>query len=1205
MSEDSNSSSNNNDVNGDYVSDDDVSKSDNSSEAASADGLTIPSGGGSTTGTGDRRESTTIRRRDPQLRMIRVIVFMVLFVAGVIVCAFVFYSARSAQTAEFDLRWTDQSEHIGDAFISEAASKMSNVDAFAITVQSHALLNRGQIGATWPLVSLPEFSYRASSILTNARAETLAMIPRVETNEKRMWEDYSVDHQGWREEGFAFQERFPDALQGSTGHGEHGGEQHDHRQLIEEMTHGMASGTNESSSQLRSIAEVIWNVHDGKPVRETGYGPYFPLWQHVPVHPGFPWVNYNMADVDIDIEAIQVVLNSENAVLGKYFDLSKASHGHDFPQVDEQYQENENLQYRRMAEMEHDASMDHNPNMSYGIPAASLWYPIFDEFDGNRTVVALLDVTVRFDSFFLHSLPPNANGIYCVVSNPCGQVFTFKIENEMVEFLGFDDLHEVEYEDYVLTQEMEVEGSTFTGIPLNDDYCRWKVDVYPSYQMEIAFYDNTPAIYAGAMAAIFIFTGLLLLLYDYLVERRQRYLADTANKTNAIVSSLFPDVVRDRLFENKNHSNVKKFMNDPSLGVDQTEGVRSGSAPIADLFPDCTVMFGDIAGFTAWSSAREPSQVFILLETVYGAFDKIAKRHGVFKVETIGDCYLAVTGLPDPQADHAIRMVKFSMACIDQVKELTKELEVSLGPDTADISFRIGLHSGPVTAGVLRGEKSRFQLFGDTVNTAARMESLGKAGMIQVSQETAMLIQDGGKGQWLRKRQDKVQAKGKGQLETYWINPSNRLDPGSKRQSMRRLHSSTTSEAENAQRQRLINWNVDLFSSLLKKVVMQRQKRAFKRRSSKHDLMQDDSSRHSFAGLIDDPVDNTLPRDEVTEAIKLHKVVGARIDQMEDLDSFELDPEVTEQLTEFIKAVSCLYHDNHFHNFEHACNVTMAARKFLCRVVSPDSHHAYTYGITNDPMIQFAIVFSALIHDLDHTGVSNFQLIKEGARIAALYDNKSVAEQNSVDLAWQLLTSPEYSDLLHAICATDDDYRRFRQLVVNAVLATDIFDKELVEFRNNRWKRAFHPDHASEHDDLDLKATIVLEHIIQTSDVGHTMQHWHMYQKWNQRLFFEMYEAYLNGRGDKDPSLGWYKGEMWFFDNYVIPLGKKLKECKVFGVASDECLNYALQNRKEWEEKGEAIVEDLVQKYKSQYQTEDDQPMSSRTRSSKGSEEDV
>jgi class 3 adenylate cyclase len=105
-------------------------------------------------------------------------------------------------------------------------------------------------------------------------------------------------------------------------------------------------------------------------------------------------------------------------------------------------------------------------------------------------------------------------------------------------------------------------------------------------------------------------------------------------------------------------------------------------------------MFADIAGFTAWSSVREPSQVFTLLEALYRSFDEIAKRRRVFKVETVGDCYVAVTGLPEPRRDHAVAMARFARECVTRMQILVKRLEVLLGPDTGDLELRAGLHSG-------------------------------------------------------------------------------------------------------------------------------------------------------------------------------------------------------------------------------------------------------------------------------------------------------------------------------------------------------------------------------------------------------------------------------------------------------------------------------------------------------------------------------
>ena len=136
------------------------------------------------------------------------------------------------------------------------------------------------------------------------------------------------------------------------------------------------------------------------------------------------------------------------------------------------------------------------------------------------------------------------------------------------------------------------------------------------------------------------------------------------------------------------------------------------------------------------------------------------------------DCYVAVTGLPTPEVRHAVIMVKFAMDCRYKMGEITRQLEATLGPDTGSLALRVGLHSGPTTAGVLRGAKSRFQLFGDTVNTAARMESNGLPQKIHVSQVTADLLVAAGKRCWLVKRDELIEAKGKGKMQTWWVNPS-------------------------------------------------------------------------------------------------------------------------------------------------------------------------------------------------------------------------------------------------------------------------------------------------------------------------------------------------------------------------------------------------------------------------------------------------
>ena len=554
-------------------------------------------------------------------------------------------------------------------------------------------------------------------------------------------------------------------------------------------------------------------------------------------------------------------------------------------------------------------------------------------------------------------------------------------------------------------------------------------------------------------------------------------------------------------------------------------------------------------------------------------------------------------------------MARFARDCLYKFQTVVKELEIDLGPDTSDLGMRFGIHSGPVTAGVLRGERARFQLFGDTMNTTARIESTGARNKIHISLETAEQLTAQGKGHWCSPREERVVAKGKGELTTFWLDvrgdstksshSGNSSESGDDpygatrtlQRSLTKYSSSSpmscsqaitgTKEPSISERHvRLVGWNKEILVRLLKEKIARRIATGTK---------PDWASVERLEAAI--ACNDHTVLDEVKEVVPLAKFDPA-LKEM-DPSAVELPDSVVQQLHDYLTTIANLYRDNSFHNFEHASHVTMSAVKLLSRITTPNidsgevkALHDHTFGIASSPLTRLSVILAAIIHDVDHTGVPNTQLVKEQASIASVYKNKSVAEQNSVDIAWDLLMHPQFEDLRHAIYVNDDELGRFRQTLVNAVMATDIMDKDLGAARKERWNRAFAESeaplaavatHESEYE-THRKATVVVEHLIQASDVAHTMQHWHIYRKWNARLFEEMYKAYQDGRAERDPAESWYVGEIGFFDYYVIPLAQKLKDCGIFGVSGDEYLNYAQQNRREWESKGQQIVADMVEK---------------------------
>ena len=188
------------------------------------------------------------------------------------------------------------------------------------------------------------------------------------------------------------------------------------------------------------------------------------------------------------------------------------------------------------------------------------------------------------------------------------------------------------------------------------------------------------------------------------------------------------------------------------------ERLKREPGVIAEAHAEVTVLFADIVDFTPFSERTEPARVVGVLDEIFRAFDALAERHGLEKIKTIGDAYMVAAGLPESRADHAEAMAEMAL---DMQVEFGRLCE-SLG---LDLAIRIGMDSGPVIAGVIGRHKFTYDLWGDTVNTASRMESHGLAGRIQVSEETHRRLRN----RYEFEERGEIELKGKGRRRAYLL----------------------------------------------------------------------------------------------------------------------------------------------------------------------------------------------------------------------------------------------------------------------------------------------------------------------------------------------------------------------------------------------------------------------------------------------------
>ena len=186
--------------------------------------------------------------------------------------------------------------------------------------------------------------------------------------------------------------------------------------------------------------------------------------------------------------------------------------------------------------------------------------------------------------------------------------------------------------------------------------------------------------------------------------------------------------------------------------------LKSGERTIADNYSAVTVMFADLVGFTQFSSRTNAGELVTMLNQIFTAFDRLVERHGLEKIKTIGDSYMVVGGLPIARNDHAIAVAEMALELLEAIAIINREV----GSERA---IRIGINSGPVVAGVIGRKKFSYDLWGSTVNLAARLESGGMPGQIHVSQSSYEALKD----HFDFTERGVIHAKGVGDITTYFL----------------------------------------------------------------------------------------------------------------------------------------------------------------------------------------------------------------------------------------------------------------------------------------------------------------------------------------------------------------------------------------------------------------------------------------------------
>lgn len=501
---------------------------------------------------------------------------------------------------------------------------LENLEGVSVSLTTQANAQ----GMQWPFVTFPDFQVQGMISNGITGAYTLTLHPFVNQTNRGAWETYSVENQGWLERAHYYDDKVSSRL-------------YEPRVDLPvnhlDTTHTEREAWNESG-----VTPYIWSYDEDHLEREEEdlHSMYFPVWQRAPAEDFRPTTNLNFGSVDQYADVIGNMMETGRPKLAP-------SGGGD-----------------HLAQ-NYDGRFPVGP---VGSPRSYLLKPVFDTLYNDHRMVGFLSAYLAYvllsiehckcsmrilthlsfyhswDQFFKGALPDyELEGVLVIIYSTCQEeVMSFLISGKGTEFLADTDVHDPRFDtmrrDFNFSDYLVPGGSFAQANDPNQEelHCAYSASIYPTVAYADQYFSDFPIVFAVLVITCFLIATMCFAMYDVLVQRRQQKLLETATKTNAIVSSLFPSNVRDRLLEELNtDSNQNAKLMVPSngdsvvgLGTSRRDGLSSfgnsnnsltslgsggllglctseaifGSKPIADLFPSTTIMFADMVGFTAWYS---------------------------------------------------------------------------------------------------------------------------------------------------------------------------------------------------------------------------------------------------------------------------------------------------------------------------------------------------------------------------------------------------------------------------------------------------------------------------------------------------------------------------------------------------------------------------------------------------------------------------